>query len=149
MKYWLIAGCTMLLASCGSSDDPVGVEAVAEEVKQVGVSADAPLDITITQFPKSYFGRWGVSQDDCAMGITGARGLISIQGSLVKFEGSVATMRDGKRESLTSMSSYFDVTGESQKSETHTRYQLSDDRQQLTREDLATGEKQVYERCRN
>ena len=139
----------MLLASCGSSDDPVGVEAVAEEVKQVGVSADAPLDITITQFPKSYFGRWGVSQDDCAMGITGARGLISIQGSLVKFEGSVATMRDGKRESLTSMSSYFDVTGESQKSETHTRYQLSDDRQQLTRKDLATGEKQVYERCRN
>ena len=139
----------MLLASCGSSDDPVGVEAVAEEVKQVGVSADAPLDITITQFPKSYFGRWGVSQDDCAMGITGARGLISIQGSLVKFEGSVATMRDGKRESLTSMSSYFDVTGESQKSETHTRYQLSDDRQQLTREDLATGEKQVDERCRN
>ena len=149
MKCWLIAGCAMLLASCGSSDDPVGVEAVAEEVKQVGVSADAPLDITITQFPKSYFGRWGVSQDDCAMGITGARGLISIQGSLVKFEGSVATMRDGKRESLTSMSSYFDVTGESQKSETHTRYQLSDDRQQLTREDLATGEKQVYERCRN
>lgn len=147
IKNWLLVGSAMLLASCGSPDDPTGSEANAGEAATATVATDIPLDISITQFPKSYFGRWGLSQSDCAMGTTSATGLISVQGSLVKFYGSVATMRDGKRESLTSTSAHFDVVGEGEKWEAHTRYRLSDDRQQLTREDLATGEKYVYDRC--
>ncbi len=144
MKNWLVVGVAVLLASCGSPDN--SAEATAGTTSAV-VAADAPVDIAIAQFPKSYFGRWGLSQGDCAMGTTVATGLISVQGSLVKFYESVATMRDGKRESLTSMSAHFDVAGEGQEWEAHTRYRLSNDRQQLTREDLATGEKYVYDRC--
>ena len=147
MKIWLAVGYMLLLAGCGSSDDTMGSEANAGDTGMT-VAADAPLDITITQFPKSYFGRWGRTQGDCAMGTTAATGLVSVQGSLVKFFESVATMRDGKRESLTSMSAHFDMVGEGQEWESHTRYRLSDDRNRLTREDLATGEKTVYDRCR-
>ena len=143
MKYWLLVGLAALLWGCGQSDDPTG-----SDFSQSGIAADAPLDITITQFPKSYFGRWGVSPSDCAMGESGGSGLISVQGSLVKFAESIATMRDGKRESLTSMSAYFDVVGEGREWETHTRYRLSKDRQKLTRQDFGSNEKQVYQRCR-
>lgn len=142
MQYWLLIGSAAFVASCGSPDNSTGAEA-----GQAAIAGDAPLDITITQFPKSYFGRWGLSQSDCATGETGGSGLISVQGSLVKFHESLATMRDGKRESLTSMSAYFDVTGEGRSWDTHTRYRLSKDRKQLTREDLATREKYAYERC--
>ena len=127
----------------------MGPEVSAGDTGTTAISEDAPLDITISQFPKSFFGRWGLTQGDCAMGTTAATGLISVQGSLVKFHESIATMRDGKRESTTSMSAHFDVVGEDEKWVAHTRYRLSDARQQLTREDLATGEKQAYERCRN
>ena len=90
-----------------------------------------------------------MTANDCVPGASDAKGLISIQGSLVKFYESVGTMRNGKRKTLTSLSTDFDMVGEGQEWQARNLFQLSGDRSGLTRTDTATGERFVYTRCPN
>ena len=140
----IILGST--LGSClptSKSDD----SSKQTEQNSAELTDDAPLEIAIMQFPASYFGQWGLTPGDCKIGASDAKGLISVQGSLVKFYEATATIRNGKRESLTSVSGNFDFVGEGQKWQTRSRYQLRNDKQQLTRHDIGTAEKYVYSRC--
>jgi hypothetical protein len=147
MKYPTMLA--MLLAATACTDQPNEQSAMTPEAaaKSAAVARDTPLEITITQFPKAYFGRWGMTVNDCAWGASDAKGLLSIQGSLVKFYESTGTMRNGKRETLNSVSSDFEMVGEGQKWQTHVRYRLVDDRQQLIRQDAGDAQEYVYQRC--
>ena len=147
MKYPTILA--MLLSATACTDQPNGQSAITPEAaaKATAVARDTPLEITITQFPKAYFGRWGMTANDCAWGASDAKGLLSIQGSLVKFYESTGMMRNGKRETLNSVSSDFDMTGEGQKWQTHVRYRLAENRQQLVRQDTGEPNEYVYMRC--
>lgn len=136
---WLRATLALSLVGCGATDQPQ--RDLAE------IAPDAPLEIVITQFPASYFGRWGMTTGDCDPAASDAKGLISVQGSLVKFYESVATMTSGKRETLHSVSGEFQVLGEGQKWKTSTRYRLSEDRQKLTRQDAGIDSPIAYSRC--
>lgn len=147
MKKWMCVGLALLVIGCGVQDNAAGSKTNTDEATSAAIAADVPLEIVINQFPASYFGRWGLTDADCIVGVSDAKGLISVQGSLVKFYESIATLRDGKRETLTSVSGNFDMVGEGQEWETHNRYQLSEDRQKLTRIDSGTGEKYHYLRC--
>jgi hypothetical protein len=146
MKYMIVVA--MLLSASACSESPVDPNTdVQKSVGTNAISPDAPLEIAITQFPKAYMGRWGMTANDCISGASDAKGLISIQGSLVKFYESVGTMRNGKRLTLNSTSADFDMVGEGQEWRMHNSFQLTNDRSGLTRTDITTGERYVYIRC--
>lgn len=140
MRTGFVSAVILLLSGCGSGDSPAddGTSAIAP---------DAPVEIVITQFPASYFGRWGMTEADCISGASNAEGLITVQGSLVKFHDSTATMTKGLRETLHAVSGDFEFVGGERKWRTHTRYRLTKDRKQLTRQDGAEGETFTYIRC--
>ena len=138
MRFIAVAALLSFLNACS---DNVDEKSVPQQ------SSDAPLEIVITQFPQAYMGRWGMNANDCLPGASDAKGLMSVQGSLVKFYESTGMMRNGKRETLNSMSSDFDMVGEGQKWRTRNGFQLTGDRNGLTRTDTASGERFVYTRC--
>jgi hypothetical protein len=142
-------GAIVLGAALGSCLPSSKSDDASKKAQQpsVDLAADAPLKIAIVQFPNAYFGRWGLTPGDCKNGVSDAKGLISVQGSLVKFYEATATMRDGQRETMTSMSANFEFVGEGQKWEKKVRYQLRDDRQVLIRTDLDDGVSYTYQRC--
>lgn len=146
MKYLTIAA-MLLPVTCTEQTNDQAKPAQEVSVKPAAVAPDAPLEIAITQFPTAYNGRWGMNIGDCALGASDSKGLISIQGSLVKFYESVGTMRNGKRETLYTVSSDFEMVGEGQKWQTHTRYRLIDERKSLIRQDSGTDQPYVYTRC--
>ncbi|MEP7349408.1 MAG: hypothetical protein ABI668_05585 [Sphingorhabdus sp.] len=137
------------LSACGPAEQSSDSNAETHVAVDAAAAADAPLEITVTQFPNAYFGRWGMTPGDCEPGASDVKGLISVQGSLVKFYESTAVMRNGKRETMTSVSADFDVEGEGEKWQTHTRYRLADDRKQLIRQDVGTPGEYVYTRCQD
>lgn len=138
MRYIVVAALLSLLSACSDN---------ADEPSAPTQSPDAPLEIVITQFPKGYMGRWGMNANDCVPDASDAKGLMSVQGSLVKFYESMGTMRNGKRVTLNSLTSDFDMVGEGQKWQTRNTFELTDDRTGLTRTDTASGERFVYTRC--
>jgi hypothetical protein len=128
----------------------LSVSACSENTQQQNASPqipDAPLEIVITQFPQAYIGRWGMTANDCVLHASDAKGLMSVQGSLVKFYESIGTMRNGKRQTVNSLTSDFDMVGEGQKWQTRNTFQLIDERNGLTRIDTASGDRFVYTRC--
>lgn len=135
----------VLLGSCLPSQPD---EAQTDPANTSGVAAStAPLDIAITRFPGAYVGRWGQNANDCQPGRSDAKGLMSVQGSLVKFYESVGTMRKGTRESTVSVKGDFEFMGEGQKWEKPMQFKLDKDRKQLVRTDMADGSKTIYTRC--
>jgi hypothetical protein len=140
MKTGLASAVILILSGCGSSESPAEDELAA-------IAPDAPLKIVIPQFPASYFGRWGMTDADCILEASDAKGLITVQGSLVKFHDSTATMTKGLRETLYALSGDFDLVAKEQKWRTHNRYRLTEDRKQMIRQDGVGGEKSTYFRC--
>lgn len=110
-------------------------------------AAGSMASITMTQFSPAYFGRWAMVPVECEPGRSDAKGLITIQGSLVKFYESTATLREGKRLSSAAMQGNFEFVGEGQKWEKPMRFELSSDRQRLTRTDLGDQTSYRYQRC--
>lgn len=147
MKNLMIAAILLPAMACTEQTEEQATPAGQVFAETEPIASDAPLDIAITQFPTAYNGRWGMTPGDCILGASDAKGLISIQGSLVKFYESVGTMRNGKRETLFAISSDFEMVGEGQKWQTHARYQLETDRKSLIRQDSGTGQRFAYTRC--
>ena len=140
MRTGFVSAVILLLSGCGSDDSPADVGTSA-------IAPDAPLEIVITQFPASYLGRWGMTGADCKSETSDAKGLISVQGSLVKFHDSTATMTKGLRKTLHAISGDFEFVGGERKWRTQTQYRLTEDRKQLTRQDGVEGKRFTYIRC--
>lgn len=148
----LIGSCIPAADKGGQGDAAIAAESgEAGEQSESRVAGADPADniapINMTQFSPAYFGRWAMVSVECEPGRSDAKGLITIQGSLVKFYESTATLRDGKRLSSTAMQGNFEFVGEGEKWEKPMRFEISSDRQMLTRTDLGDQLSYRYQRC--
>lgn len=109
--------------------------------------ADVPLEIAISQFPSGYQTEWAMTQAGCARDEDTSAQIMSLQGRLVKFPESIGTMIQGKRMTSRTMEAEFDFVGEGEKWTKAMRFEMSPDRQRLTRIDLADGHRTQYTRC--
>ncbi len=109
--------------------------------------ADVALEIAISQFPSGYQARWAMTKAGCADGAETSEQAMSLQGRLVKFHESVGTMIQGKRMTSRTMEAEFDFVGEGEKWTKSMRFEMSPNRQQMTRIDLADGHRTQYTRC--
>jgi hypothetical protein len=109
--------------------------------------ADVPLEIAISQFPSGYQTQWAMTQAGCARDNDNSEQIMSLQGRLVKFPESIGTMIQGKRMTSRTMEAQFDFVGEGEKWTKAMRFEMSPDRQRLTRIDLADGHRTQYTRC--
>lgn len=124
--------------------DPVTVTNPASNATPV---AEVPLEIAINQFPSGYQGRWAKSVDDCPIDPDHSENVISLQGRLLKFHESAGTMTAGKRMTSKTIEAEFDFVGEGEKWTKSIGFEMSENRQKLTRTDLDSGIDYHYVRC--
>lgn len=105
------------------------------------------LEIAISQFPSGYQAQWAMTEAGCGSDAEANEQLMSLQGQLAKFHESVGTMVQGKRITSRTMEAEFDFVGEGEKWSKSMRFEMSPDRQRLTRIDVADGRRTQYIRC--
>jgi hypothetical protein len=155
----LCIGASLLGATVGAcwpapapQDKSLQAKATATPVAQTSASAsggEVPLDIAISHFPNGYQSRWAANGQGCADAPDTSVYIMSLQGRLVKFHESIGTMVQGKRTTSRAMEAEFEFVGEGQKWTKAMRFEMSPDRQQLTRIDLGDGLRTQYTRCPN
>ncbi|MGB5076297.1 MAG: hypothetical protein WBO17_02315 [Sphingorhabdus sp.] len=127
-----------------SNDEDKEITAEASE----NGKRDTPLELVIFEFPSGFQGRWAVDLAACRADPENNEGVISLQGRLVKFHETIATMIDGKRETSSAMIGNFEFVGEGEKWMRSMRFKLSPDRENLTRIDTDDGSSIQYRRCK-
>jgi len=136
---------------------PVGPEQQAEaKADPVTVAAssspsvpvlEVPLEIAINQFPSGYQGRWAKTASDCPIDQERSENVISLQGRLLKFHESAGTMTAGKRMTSKKIDAEFDFVGEGEKWTKNIGFEMSENREKLTRTDRESGMTYHYVRC--
>lgn len=127
--------------------DEAAMAAPVGQISSSAPSGEVPLDIAISYFPNGYQSRWAFNNQGCADDPENSVQMMSLQGKLVKFHESIGTMVQGKRTTSRSMEAEFEFVGEGEKWTKAMRFELSPDRQKLTRIDLADGNRTQYTRC--
>jgi hypothetical protein len=124
--------------------DPVTITGSSSPVVPV---AEVPLEIAINQFPSGYQGRWAKTASDCTINPEQSENVISLQGSLLKFHESAGTMTAGKRMTSKTIEAEFDFVGEGKKWTESIGFEMSKNREKLTRTDGDNGMTYHYVRC--
>jgi len=124
--------------------DPVTVTASQSPAAPV---AEVPLEIAINQFPSGYQGRWAKTAADCPIDPEHSENVISLQGRLLKFQESAGTMTAGKRMTSKTIQAEFDFVGEGEKWTKSIGFEMSENREKLTRTDGESGMTYHYVRC--
>lgn len=110
----------LLLASCGApepadkADGPatgLPAEAAADEPATAPVAAAAPTEAA-TGIPSPIQGRWGLVAADCTSTKGDAKGLLTIDGTTLKFYESLGTLQTVRERSATRIIADFAFTGE-------------------------------------
>lgn len=109
--------------------------------------ADIALEIALNQFPGGYQSRWAKSTGACADDPETSTEIMSLQGRLIKLPDDIGTMVQGKRMTSKTMEAEFEFVGSDSKSVRAMGFELSEDRQRLTRTDLSDGLRTRYVRC--
>jgi len=109
--------------------------------------ADVALEIAINRFPAGYQGRWAISAIACDHDPDSGAEIMSLQGRLIKFAGSIGTMVQGKRMTSNTMAAEFQFVDKTHKSTRMMAFKLSADRAQIVRTDKADGLRTRYVRC--
>ena len=109
--------------------------------------ADIALEIALNQFPGGYQSRWAKSTAACADDPETSTEIMSLQGRLIKLPEDIGTMVQGKRMTSKTMEAEFEFVGSDSKSTRSMGFELSEDRQRLTRTDLSDGLRTRYVRC--
>ena len=73
--------------------------------------------------------------------------IMSLQGRLIKFAGSIGTMVQGKRMTSKTMAAEFQFVDKTHKSTRMMAFKLSEDRAQIVRTDIVNGLRTRYVRC--
>jgi len=148
----LCLGATLLGATVGGCW-PTS-EKSSSDIKEHETSAyngapvpDVALEIALNQFPGGYQARWAQNAVGCAEDPESSAINMSLQGRLIKLNGSIGTMVQGKRMTSKTMEAEFEFVGNADKSTRAMAFELSEDRAQLTRTDLADGMRTQYVRC--
>jgi hypothetical protein len=129
---------------------PAGSKTEAADAERQNASAmpkDAPLEISINQFPSGYQARWATTVAGCADDPETSEQMMSLQGKLVKFHESIGTMTAGKRKTSRAMEAEFEFVGEGEKWNKRIGFEMSEDRKQLTRTDADDGASYRYVQC--
>jgi hypothetical protein len=105
------------------------------------------LEIALNQFPGGYQSRWAKSTAACADDPESSTETMFLQGRLIKLPDDIGTMVQGKRMTSKTMEAEFEFVGKDTKSIRSMGFELSEDRQRLTRTDLADGLRTRYVRC--
>jgi hypothetical protein len=109
--------------------------------------ADVALEIAINRFPAGYQGRWAISAIACDQDPDSSAEIMSLQGRLIKFAGSIGTMVQGKRMTSKTMAAEFQFVDKTHKSTRMMAFKLSEDRAQIVRTDIVDGLRTRYVRC--
>jgi len=145
----------MLVGACWPApepkDKPIEERAFGPSVAQASsagtAGAETVLEIAINRFPSGYQAQWAMTQAGCAHNKAASEQIMSLQGRLAKFPESVGTMVQGKRVTSRTMEAEFEFVGEGEKWTRSMRFEMSPDRQKLTRTELADGQRTQYTRC--
>jgi hypothetical protein len=152
MTARLLCVCASVLGAALGACIPVSSEDAAKSEGGDRISqsptADVPLEIAISQFPGAYQGRWARTASGCADDPENSPEMMSLQGRLVKFHESIGTMTAGKRMTSKTMEAEFEFVGEGEKWSKPIAFELSEDRQRITRTDKDDGAAYQYVQCR-
>ena len=134
-----------VVGGCGQTAEK-GSKDMAGAAQGVSV-ADVALEIALNQFPGGYQARWAQDAADCAEDPESSATGMSLQGRLIKLPQSIGTMVQGKRMTSKTMEAQFEFVGKAGKWRQAMAFELSEDRAQLSRMDLADGLRTRYVRC--
>lgn len=134
------------VGGCWPTSEKDSDEAVASSTTGAPV-ADVALEIALNQFPGGYQARWAQSAAGCAEDPESSATNMSLQGRLIKLPEAIGTMMQGKRMTSKTMEAEFEFVGKADKSTRSMAFELSEDRKQLIRTDLADGMRTRYVRC--
>ena len=109
--------------------------------------ADIALEIALNQFPGGYQARWATRANACSQDPETSFEIMSLQGRLIKLHEAIGTMVQGKRMTSKTMQAEFEFVDKANKSTRAMAFELSEDRQRLTRTDLSDGLRTGYVRC--
>jgi len=146
------------LAACGDAtsngDRTIAAESEAtaspaEAAAPTGTATPSPAPSAAT-IPAAIRGRWGLVVADCTSTRGDAKGLLTIDGTTLRFYESVGTLAEVKEATGTRIRATFDFTGEGMTWQRDETLDVEDDGQTLIRreygEDAAPGPFR-YTRC--
>lgn len=143
-----LGACWPVSRADNANDAANASQSASSGAGQSGASvSDVALEIALNQFPGGYQSRWATNLQACAEDPETSADIMSLQGRLIKFPDSLGTMVQGKRMTSKTMEAEFEFVRDGKKWTKSMAFQLSEDRQQLVRTDVAGNTRTGYVRC--